>query len=245
MYTLTHEGDYALRLMGGGRTLLFDPRRCPEPQDLVVLLWGEFERVDATARATHTGLRPTVFALQPILFWLQGQGRVEGTIPPVQMEGWSVELLAYTPIPYAAGLEVAWKGLSALRRPVRAAQRLVRRMELPDCKPVIASVTMPDGRRLLHLNLALHRETPQPWLDAAVKRFGNPDILVVGADAGEEEAVAEKIRIFGAKQLWIADLVGDVRRHLGLPRPHPERVVQALGGAAKLLPVNTPVDLDL
>ena len=245
MYTLTHEGDYALRLAGPGRTLLVDPRRSPDPQELVVLLWGEFERVDATARATHTGLRPTVFALQPILFWLQGLGRVEGTIPPVQVDGWSVELLAYTPIPYAAGLEVAWKGLSALRRPVRAAQRLMRRMELPDCKPVIASVTLPDGRRLLHLNLALHRDTPAAWLEQAVKRFGHPDILVVGVDAGEEEAVTKNVPLFAAKQVWVADLVGDVRRHLGLPRPHPERVVQALGGSARLLPVNTPVDLDL
>ena len=110
---------------------------------------------------------------------------------------------------------------------------------------MIASVTLPDGRRLLHLNLALHRATPAPWLEGAVKRFGNPDILVVGVDAGEEEAVAEKVTPFGAKQLWVADLVGDVRRRLGLPRTHPERLVQALHGAAKLLPVNTPVDLDL
>lgn len=244
MYTLTHEGDYALRFSGNGQTFLFDPRRSPDPKERVVLLWGEFERVDATARATHTGLRPTVYALQPILFWLQGLGRVEGTIPPVQFDGWSVELLAYAPIPYAAGLEVAWKGLSALRRPVRAAQRLMRRMELPDCKPVIALVTSPDGRRLLHLNLSLHRDTPAPWLAQAAKRFGNADILVVGVDAGEEEAVTQKVPMFAAKQVWVADLVGDVRRHLGLPQPHPERVVQALGPSARLLPVNTPVELD-
>lgn len=214
---LEHEGAASIRVTRRGRTVRFDPLTPPGSDEVAVLTWDEHERVAATAAALREGRRPTVVAPGPVVDWLAERGVVEGGAPPLTVDGLQIEQLAYTPIPYAAGIEILYKARSAAFGPSRAARRMLQRIGGPRCAPMVTQITLPDGGRLLHLNLALHRWTPRDWLDEAVARFGGADWLVAGVDHGDEDAFAGHVGRFEARHLLVTDLVNDVRRALGLP----------------------------
>ncbi|MFH1466042.1 MAG: hypothetical protein ABIO70_16780, partial [Pseudomonadota bacterium] len=106
---------------------------------------------------------------------------------------------------------------SSLRGPLRAARRLATRARLPSAPPVALRLTFPDGRVLVHLSCALHQGTPDEWVARVAPAWAGADWLVACWDYGEEPAFRARIRAFGARTLVLADLVGDVRRGLGLP----------------------------
>ena len=70
---------------------------------------------------------------------------------------------------------------------------------------------------LLHLNLSLHADTPDPWIDDVCARFGAPEWLVVGIDHGHGDAVLERLPRFSARYVILTDLLAETRRELGLP----------------------------
>lgn len=211
------EGFQSLRLERPGRFLRFDPIGEIAADDIVILTWNEHERLAATARAIRGGKRLTVVAVPEILTWLAGHGSFDGHEAPVEIDGVRIELMPYQPIPYAEGAEIPLKVLSSLVNPARAARRLLQRRKLPSAAPVVAQLTFPDGRRLLHLNFALQSHTPEPWLAEAVARFREPDWLITGVDYGYEASFLERIPRFGAKRLLVADLLSDTRRAIGMP----------------------------
>ena len=214
---LEHEGAASIRATRPGRTLRFDPVTPPESDDIVVLTWDEHERVAATAQALRDGRRPMVIAPDAVLQWLAQRGVVEGAPAPVVVDGLRVEQHPYAPIPYAAGVEILHKARSAAFGPGRAARRLLQRVGGPRCEPVVTQVTLPDGARFVHLNLALHRWTPAAWLDDAVARYRGAEWVMAGVDFGDEDAFASQVGRFEAKNILVTDLVSDVRRALGLP----------------------------
>jgi hypothetical protein len=214
---LEHEGFASVRVERKGRTLRFDPVVPPDGDDIVVLTRAWPEHLDATAQAIAAGVRPTVVAEPEVLSWLSRKGELDGHRAPVTLDGLSIETLAYTPIPYAEGAEALRKVRSALVRPDRAVRRLARRVRQPKAEPVVVQVTLPDGGRLLHLNLALHGGMPDAWLDEAAARFGGADWIVVGIDYGHDDAVLQRIQRFGDGRIMFTDLLNDSRQAVGMP----------------------------
>ncbi len=214
---IEHEGRNSLRLERPGRTVRFDPILPPSPDDIVVLSWNWPEHLSATRDAVVAGTCPTVVAHAHITSWLAGLGAVEGRPAPFQIDGLEIVQEPYTPIDSATPSETVHKLASAMRRPDRAARRLLQKRGLPDAAPLITQITFPDGARLLHLNLSLHRDTPVEWLDDVLARYGEPEWLVVGIDHGHGDAVLEMVPKFKARFVIFTDLLVETRRSLGLP----------------------------
>ncbi|MCB9780092.1 MAG: hypothetical protein H6742_16115 [Alphaproteobacteria bacterium] len=227
---MEHEGLWSLRLEREGPWLRFDPRSPPDDGQLVVLTWCWPEHLDATAAALREGRDLTVVAAPEILDWLHRQGAPRDRLlaAPVEREGLRIEQVEYTPIPWVTPDEAVHKLKSAVLRPDRAVARLGRKRGLPRCGPRITAITFPDGQRLLHLALALHQGTPDGWLDDVVARFGGPDLLVLGADHGHQDAVRQRIARFSARRVLVVDLLGEVRRNVGMPTELLTPMVDAL-----------------
>lgn len=229
---LEHEGYASIRLERPGRRFRFDPIE-PEASwvalgeapwavpiagdDVVLLTFSEHERLVATAHAVRDAVRPTVVAAPEVLDWLSGFGLVEGGSAPLTVDGVAIDALPFEPIPYAEGLEIARKVWSAVSNPRRGATRLWNRSRLPRCKPLALSLTLPGGARFVHLNMALHNYTSEAWMEAAIARFGGAEWLLAGVDFEHEESFLRLVGRFGATRVLVADLLGDVRRDMGMP----------------------------
>lgn len=212
---LSHEGWSSLRLEGPIR-LRFDPREPVQGGELVVVTWNEAERVQGVVDALRSGLGPRVVATAPMLAWLGESGPLQGLPPPVDVDGVSIQALPYAPVPYIEMPQILYKTRSALRDPLRAVGRLRSRMGLAPAPPACWSLRAPD-LHVVHLNCALHRWTPDAWLDEAKALLGGAHLLVVGVDHGMEAQVESRVGAFRARRVVLADLVGDVRRSLDLP----------------------------
>ena len=217
---IQHEGFLSLRLERPGRTLRFDPCEPIEDGDIVVLTWTFPEQVDVTRKAVSDGTRPTVVATRAVLDWLGKRGEVDGhdlSAGPVSIDGLRLEAFPYTPIPYANRPEAVRKVGSALRNPGRAIGRLARHLDEARTTPLAIEVDLGDSGRLLHLNLALHSGTPAPWLADMQARARGLRWLLAGVDYDEEPAFLEALVGFQAEHVLVTDLVGEIRRKIGLP----------------------------
>jgi hypothetical protein len=212
---LAHLGGPGLRVeLEGGLALAIDPPHDPGEVAAILCCWNEAERLQGALEATRSGRRPRVVALPAITAWL---GEVEAMPAPVEVGGVRIEAEPYRPVPWATAPEALRKLGSSLRGPLRAARRLATRARLPSAPPVALRLTLPDGRVLVHLSCALHRGTPHDWVARVAATWGGADWLVAGWDYGEELAFRGCIRAFQPRTLVLADLVGDVRRGLGMP----------------------------
>lgn len=214
---LVHEGHSSIRVERPGRWFRFVPFESPAAGEQCVLTWNELERAQGVLKAIEQGLNPQVVASAPLRGWLEDKGKVQAQAPGASIDGVQVEAMEYTPIPYATPPEALRKTRAALLNPAMAARRLFNRVGLPKAQPLVVQLTFEDGSRLLHLNCALHRDTPQDWLKQARERFAGADWIIVGIDYDEDEAVLELLPGFEGKLVLVADLVNDARRRLGLP----------------------------
>jgi len=217
MLRIRHEGCASIRVEKDGATVRVDPVVDVRAEDIVLLTWQESERLLGTERAATDGRRPRVAATDRILAWLRERGEIVGLGSPGIVDGVAFEALPYRPVPYVDVPEAFLKTRSALTHPLRAASRLVRRADLPSSDPVGWHVVFPGGTRVLHLNCALHRWTPDDWVRATAHRLGSADVVLAGVDFGHEDDFERRILAFNPQRLVVADLVGDVRRALGLP----------------------------
>lgn len=229
---MEHEGQLSLRLQRPGPTLCFDPWTPPGDGDVVVLTWTWPEHLLATARALDQGRRPLVVAPPAVLDWLAARGAPRALLhaAPATVGDLHVEQWPYTPIPWATPIEAARKLRSAALRPDRALRRLASHRGLPTSAPQVTQVLLPDGGRLVHLNLSLHGGTPPAWLDEMAARLHGADWLLLGCDYGEDAAVAERVARFGAGKVLLVDLVGEVRRKVGMPTAMLTPLVDRLRG---------------
>ncbi|MED5371099.1 MAG: hypothetical protein VX899_08810 [Myxococcota bacterium] len=212
---LSHHGYAGVHVEWSGRRFLFDPAQAPTEEDQVILTWHVPERLKGTLKALRGGTRLRVMADESLSGWLQQQG--QGDFRPLggQVDKQvSVEALDYTP---RTPDEVWVKAVAALRKPSSAARKLLKRDKPPASRPQVVQLTFPNGKRLLHLGLALHRGTDAEWLRGAQERFVGADWVIVGMEPGEEEAAASMVAGFGADQILVTDLVNEVRADLGLP----------------------------
>ncbi|MCB9743887.1 MAG: hypothetical protein H6740_14910 [Alphaproteobacteria bacterium] len=122
----------------------------------------------------------------------------------------------YRPIPYATPREALRKTLSALREPEMAQARLAYTLARPPALPIAVELQMGPWRVGL-LGQALHRFLGGARRVALLDSFRDLDLLVVGTDFDDERACGELMVALRPRQALLADLVGPVRRTLGLP----------------------------
>lgn len=211
---LEHADRAEVRLHRSGRCIVFDPTEVKEG-DIVVLTGPAPDRIRATAEAVKLGHRPTVLASEEILAWLRGVGAVDE--PTGEVDGVTFESLPYTPASTARPMPQRVMAHMGALKPVATFRHLRERATLPTSSPCAWQLTFPDGSRLVHLDLALHRGQEATWKEQAAARFGGADWLVIGSAYGESEGVANSLGAFGARHVLLSDLVNGERRALGLP----------------------------
>lgn len=206
---LAHLGMSGFSLTVGDRTIFLDP---PQPVPGPVLLsWSE------TDRASGARLSNGPLAASPgVLGWLGRAGVALDPAGPVEFGGFTVEVMPFSAIPYAVPAEALRKTLSALRSPLMAIRRVAATLSRPPDPPLVVQLAA-EGRRVLVAGQALHRFTTPEFVGALVARFGSPDLLIAGTDFEDEVATGAWMGHFGAQQTVLADLIGPVRRALGLP----------------------------
>ncbi len=216
---IAHTGCSGLRLeLGSGATFAVDPATDPGPVDAIIVTWNERERLQGAVEAVRSGRRPRVVARPAILAWLARHGAVDAVEPDTAVAGVGIEAETYQPVPYATPTEALRKIRSGVLGPVRAGRRLATRARLPSAEPVVLRLTLPDSSRLLHLNCALHRGTPDAWLSRMARDWGGASWLLVSWDYEEDAAFEERIPAFDTRCLVLTDLVNEVRTAIGLPR---------------------------
>jgi hypothetical protein len=186
-----------------------------ESGEIAVLNWQWPEHLQATAQAVRDGLKPTVIAPQPVLDWLSKQGEVE--VGGAEIDGVSIQLIPYQPIPSLTSIEAAYKARAVATHPRRVLTRLRQKRGLPRCAPQVVVFTFSDGKKLVHLNLSLHDKTPDAWLAENHTAFSGAEWLLVGIDHGEESAVIDRIGALNPRRVLFTDMIGDTRRSLGMP----------------------------
>lgn len=175
-------------------------------------------RLRGTVDALKKGRKLTVVAPDPIFDFLGKQGAVTGGSGPRQVDDVKIDGLLYAPAPGNAGaLGQFLQASVAAARPRATLRRLAESARIPNAEPWIVEITFPDGARLLHLDLALHKETDPAWVDRAIARFGGPEWLIVGVPWGDGESVVSLAPRFAARRILVAELQNTERREAGLP----------------------------
>jgi len=212
---ISHEGRAGVRLERPGRHFCINPSNPLQPGEISVITWQWPEHLRATAEAVRSGLRPTVIAPRPVLDWLATQGEFERAGDVI--DGVEVVLVPYQPIPPLTLIEAVYKARAAATNPRRVLSRLRQKRGLPHCEPQVAIFSFSDGKKLVHLNLALHANTPESWLSEHHEKLSGAEWLLVGMDHGEEAAVLARIGAFCPNLVLFTDLIGETRRWLGMP----------------------------
>ena len=214
---LVHEGHSAIRVERAGSWLRFDPREPPAADQVSLLTWNQLDRSRGVVQAIRSGQTPRVMAAPELHPWLnqQGQARLEPSCG--RIDDLLVESLVYTPIPITTPEETVHALKGSVRHPGTAARRLWRRARSPLARPLVIQLTFADGKRLLHLNGALHEATDAEWLRGAQESFRGADWVMVGVDYGEDEAVLRMLPGFEPGVVLVTDLVNEERQGLGLP----------------------------
>ncbi len=197
--------------------MVFDPVAEPTTDDVVVLTGPGPARVRGTLAALKKGVALTVLAPDPLFDYLSRQGKVDGGPVPREIDGMRFDAATYPAPTLARPREHFLKASVAAARPGAALRRIAEASRLPSCDPWIVEVTFPDGARLLHLDVALHRGTTDAWTSRVAPRFGNAEWTIAGVAHGESAAVAEWLPRFGVNRVLVAELVNGERREMGLP----------------------------
>lgn len=177
------------------------PGRPLSPEDIAVLTDPGPDRVAGTAIAVRAGARPTVVADPAVLTWLATQGELTAMEAPRTIDDVEIDTLAYAPAPVDPR--------AASRTPARSLRRALAAARGPRAQPFATCLTLERGLRLVHLNLALHLQTAEAWLEAALARFRGAEWLICGVPPGATEAVYALLPRFEARRLLVADLTGD------------------------------------
>ncbi len=203
---LDHLGYSGLRLTWpGGATVAVDPPA--QVEGPVVLTWSEPERTrGARLGAGHVAAHPALLAALGIRGVHLGSGTA-------LLDGFALRAAAYRPIPYAVPAEAIRKARTALLRPRLAASRLWNTLRRPHDPPMVVELAH-EGVRVLLLGQSLHRFADARQL---AEQFVGADVAVAGTDFEDEEATGRLLAQFAARHNVLADLVGEVRRELGLP----------------------------
>lgn len=232
-----HLGWSGLAVELGDAVLYVDPH--DEVTGPIALTWSEQERVAGARQA-----RGPLAAHSGLLRWLGRPGLaldLGAAEEGVQLGGFRVRALPYTPIPYATPAEALRKAASAALHPLRAAGRIRYTASRPADPPLALTVER-DGLRVALLGQALHRFQSSAVIDALAAWAGPCAMAIAGTDYDDEQATAEQLLRFAAETRVVADLTGTIRRALGLPtRPLSTSARFAPGGLRLLGPADALV----
>lgn len=214
---LTHPERAEVRLEWAGRPIVFDPVQV-HAGDLVVLTSAAPDRIRGTAAAVANGQHPDVVADAAILEWLRKQGGI-GALSGTDglIAGVGFRAVPYVAVSPARPLNHFLKAsISALRPRITLGAVAEAMRTVEGVEPRAWELTFPDVGRLVHLDLALTRQTSPTWL-AAAAFLADADWLIVGCAYGEAEAVASLVPAFRAGQVLVTELVNGERKARGLP----------------------------
>ncbi len=216
---LTHPDRAEVRIEWAGRPIVFDPVQVRDG-DLVVLTSAAPDRVRGTAAAVATGQKPDVVADPAILEWLRQQGGIgELSAPGGTIAGAGFRAVPYAPVSAVRPLNHFLRASIGALRPritFAALAEGARAAPVEGVEPRAWELTFPRVGRLVHLDLALTRQTSEAWMEGAAGLFG-ADWLIVGCAYGEAEAVAALVPRFQAGQVLVTELVNGERKARGLP----------------------------
>ena len=88
---------------------------------------------------------------------------------------------------------------------------------MPRAEPQIVRVCFEDGSSLIHMGLALHGNCPDAWLADVSNEWAGAEWLLVGVDYGEETPFLAQVGRINAQRILVVDLLGSIRRGVGLP----------------------------
>lgn len=220
---LVHLGGSGLGVEVGEARVAVDPPEATGRTTLVT--WSEAERV----RGAREERAATVVADARVLAAL---GRPGVAVPPggeVELAGVHARWVPYAPIPWATPVEALRKVAAGLRAPRLAARRLRWTLRRPDDPPRALALRL-GGARVALYGQSLHRFLDEATFARLVAGVGEADVAVAGTDYGDEAACARWLARVPARVRVVADLVGEVRRRLGLPtRPLAATVAAAPG----------------
>ena len=213
---LVHEGRRYIRVERKGRFFAFEPDSAFH--EVGILLGAEQERVSGLVRTAQSGRGEVVLSEQVA----QGLGSLNGITMhcfPVTVDGVLFEGMSYSPLLQPDRASGVLRMRHAIKSPRKAAKRWRENGESPNSEALtsVVQLTLPDGGRLVHLDLSLHQETPDEWIKEAQERFKGADWLICGVEYGQDDSVLAHIKGFESKVVLLADLVNEQREAQGLP----------------------------
>lgn len=232
---LVHLGWSGLGVEVGEARVAVDPPEATGRTTLVT--WSEAERV----RGARNERDATVVADGRVLAALGRTGVAARPGEEMDLAGVRARWVPYTPIPWATPMEALRKTASGLRAPRLAAARLRWTLRRPDDPPHALALRL-GGARVALFGQSLHRFLDEEAFARLVAAMGEAEVAVAGTDYDDEAACAGWLARVPARVRVVADLVGEVRRLLGLPtRP----LAATVGAAPGLLALPPGGALDL
>lgn len=215
-----------------GRTVVFDPAADDFGDAIAVLTGSSPARCRGALAAVRAGRRPTVVCGDALASWLGSHGPVDRRDVAAEVDGVRFAGVPFSPPPGARPLQHFLQASVAATRPRAAIRRLREEARMPDLAPHAWGVTFPDGSRLCHLDVALHRGTTESWIESTASAIGNAEWTLLGLPYGETAALARWLPRLGPNRVLLLESVNGERRELGLPTElvTPARDVLVAGG---------------
>ena len=212
---LIHDGRRFIRVERKGRFFGFDPDAAFHEVGLIL---GQSEdRIRGVLRTADNGGGEVVVAAS-----LEEQvGTLGGLLVhtwPTEVDGVSFESMEYPCLTQPDRDSGVLRMRQAFKAPRKTARRLMETgRSQSDERAMIVQLTLPDGGRLLHLDLCLHQDIDPEWIQEAQRRFFGADWVICGVEYGQDAVVLEHLKGFGGKINLLTDLVNDERSEQGLP----------------------------
>jgi hypothetical protein len=206
---LIHREYAQITLERKGRWIIFDPYERPSTDQIVVITGPGQDRLKGSWEAVKAGVKPTVIAPDGVIDYLTEAGTLEGGPAPRVLDGVDFSCLSYAP--HRAALPGLRAGPLSMMRAFAGRARAIA------AEPQVFCLRFEDGSRLLHLDLALHRDTQAEWMERAVSLFGGADWVIAGVPYGEADAVVRLLPRFQPAKILLTELVNTERKAKNLP----------------------------
>jgi len=212
---LVHEGHRFIRVERRGRFFAFEPNTAFHEVGLIL---GASEARMRGAKATSDNGRGEVVVAPNLQSTISELSGLAVHACPVELDGCQFETMAYVPHSQPDRKTGVLRMRRALKSPRKAAKRMMDGGSPSEGGPdaAILQMTLPDGGRLLHLDLCLHEEADSQWIQEAQARFKGADWVICGVEYGQDQAVLDHLAGFEGRINLITDLVNEEREEQGL-----------------------------
>jgi hypothetical protein len=212
---LVHEGHRFIRVERRGRFFAFEPNAAFHEVGLIL---GDSEARLRGLKATHANGVGEVVVSPELQSTLAEMSGLSVHACPAEVDGCQFESMAYVPHSQPDRQSGVLRMRRAFKSPRKAARRMMDSGDTPlaGSEAAILQITLPDGGRLLHLDLCLHEEADLSWIKTAQARFKGADWVICGVEYGQDAAVLQHLAGFEGQINLITDLVNEERSEQGL-----------------------------